>query len=157
MEKNQYQNRGISHLIVPVRTTPPIYQREITPNPTFYYPRRSHPLQHIPRHLQPPLCAQTCRNAQVWRPEVFSIAPADNLTATVVSSPEYPKIKRTGTRGLPPVPRLAAVGQGAFGADRPGQMTDPRLPSQEVGYTGRGLDPVPMIPRLPLPPEHCEA
>ncbi len=31
----------------------------------------------------------------------FSIVSADNLTATIDSYPEHPKIKRTGTRGLP--------------------------------------------------------
>jgi hypothetical protein len=28
--------------------------------------------------------------------------PADNLTLVIDSFPEYPMIKRTGTRGLPP-------------------------------------------------------
>jgi hypothetical protein len=32
---------------------------------------------------------------------------------------------------------------------RPGQMADPRM----TGHTGRGPDPAPLTPRLPLPPE----
>lgn len=57
------------------------------------------------------------------------------------SFPEYPLIKRIGTHGLLrsgiPVRKLGSA--------------SPRL---DDGTTGHGPDPIPLIPRLPLPPEH---
>jgi hypothetical protein len=49
---------------------------------------------------------------------VCLIVPADNLTTAIDSYPEYPKIKRTGTRGLPP-PDVYQVSSGAWKGTRP--------------------------------------
>ncbi len=104
----------------------------------------SSPLMRTNPSFPPIVDPQSIPKWQRMSPLPASGAGGRQPTTAIDSYPEYPKIKRTRTRGLPPPPgcvsasavtqpgywKRTAVSSWASGgdlvADRPGQMTDPQ-------------------------------